>query len=191
MDLLLFGLRGDEEGIRDVGVEPASESETATTENAPPAIDVVASGTFSLCVIINPLAIPDSVYLSVDEVVIEAEPCELAPPADEDVTGFWYGSYSCENFGTGDEGGDVTLEITKNNDGSYSYIDDGGAMYNGHFCGNRFKHSGGLVDSYNESGTFVYGGNGEASKTSFWNAVSPGIGWGNCSDTLGRDMPMF
>ena len=44
-------------------------------------------------------------------------------------------------------------------------IYDDGAKYEGTVCGNTFKYSGG-TDTYTESGTFILGSNGMASKTS-------------------------
>jgi hypothetical protein len=35
------------------------------------------------------------------------------------------------------------LSIGKNADGTYTYTDDGGAVYNGHFCGDYFRFRGG------------------------------------------------
>ncbi len=168
----------------DVGTQPTSDSASATTG----AINTISTGSFEMCIVISPLAIPASAYISVSDVAVEAIPCDQSPPADADVLGGWSGTYSCTNFGTGSETDlAITLTISKNNDGSYSYIDDGGAMYEGHFCGNVFRHSGGVDSSYTESGTFTLEGGGVATKTSTWNSTPAGFSGGDCEDDLTKD----
>lgn len=99
---------------------------------------------------------PFDAYVTVPEVVVDFQPC--APPASN-IVGNWSGTYQCDNFGTPDDGGTVSLNITQNADGSYHYVDEGGAGYDGHICGNKFKFKGGKTGLYTESGTLVVNGN--------------------------------
>ena len=171
----------------DVDEEPTSDTAVATTESAGPEIDVVSEGAFELCVVIAPLAIPMDAYLTVDEVEVMAEPCDETPPADTAVLGSWSGTYTCTNFLLPDEVNlPITLSISKNLDGSYKYIDDGGAEYDGHFCGDAFRFNGGLSADYSESGTFLLESPGRASKKSIWTGVG-GVPGGTCVDDLTKD----
>jgi hypothetical protein len=154
-----------------------SSDTTAVTPDAA-VINIFNAGSFEVCMVTVP---PIDAYLTVTGVFVDFEPC--TEPSD-DIVGDWEGTYQCTNFGTGDDpaGSFVSLSITQNSDGSYRYTDDGGAVYNGHLCGNKFKFNGGITDYYTESGTMVVSGS-SATKTSNWLDVS-GIVGGNCSDVL-------
>lgn len=167
-------------------MSPVSDASTAT--DAAAGINIVTAGVFELCVVISPVSIPADAYLTVGEVEIEATPCEESPPADTDVLGDWSGTYTCTNFGTSDDVAlPISLNIAKNQDGSYRYTDDGGAAYDGHFCGSSFRYKGGVANSYTESGLFIYLGAGSATKRSAWNSVPAGANGGSCFDDLTRN----
>ncbi len=178
-----YSFSGDVDGS--VSSSSSSESPNTTT------FDVVNSGTFQLCLVISPL--PVDAYLTVSDVVVDVTPCDLQPPADEDVLGNWTGTYDCDNWGTSDSVHEtINLIISKNPDGSYHYEDFdqfGGTpegIYDGHFCGNTFKFKGGQQNIYTESGTFVLQGRGAATKTSTWNTIPPGFEGGYCTDSLNK-----
>jgi hypothetical protein len=141
------------------------------------AVDIINAGIFEVCVVTTP---PVSGYVTLSGVVVDFESCE---DSGIDITGAWSGTYQCTNFGTGNDGGAVSLTITPNNDGSYHYIDDGGAAYDGHLCGNKFKYRGGVDGVYTENGTLVFADATHATKTSYWVSDSLNSG-GNCSDVL-------
>lgn len=165
-----------------------SNSDAESVSGVPPRIHIVKTGSFEVCIAISPLDIPMDAYLTVDAFQVEAAPCEESPPADTDVIGSWSGTYTCTNFGTSsDEDLPITLTIANNGDGSYSYTDDSGARYDGHFCGSKFRFRGGVDDSYTESGTFWLTGTGAAMKESTWNSVPPGFSGGDCVDNLAKD----
>ncbi|MDJ0701598.1 MAG: hypothetical protein QNJ07_17260 [Woeseiaceae bacterium] len=172
----------------DVDTQPVSDADTASPSDAPDGINVVSSGTFEICVTVSPIDIPMDAYLTADGVEVSAIPCEETPPPDGDVLGSWSGIYSCTNFGTSDDIDQlISLTIFRNEDGSYRYTDDGGATYDGHFCGSKFRYNGGVAGSYTESGLFRLTGTGTASKQSTWNSDPAGASGGNCSDTLIKD----
>lgn len=154
----------------------SSESTSVTPDAA--VIDIFNAGSFEVCMVTVP---PIDAFLTVRGVAVDFEPC-AEPSAD--IVGDWEGTYQCTNFGVGDDpaGSFVSLTVTKNSDGSYQYVDDGGAVYNGHLCGNKFKFNGGLVDAYTESGTMIVDGS-NATKTSNWLSISK-ISGGSCSDVL-------
>ncbi|MGE0372513.1 MAG: hypothetical protein AB7Q01_11560 [Gammaproteobacteria bacterium] len=160
-----------------IGTAVTSNTETAAPTDA--VVNISNLGSVEVCVVTTP---PINAYLTVTGVVVDLEDCAAPTVSIADTD--WSGTYTCDNFGTGDEGGDVDLTITRNQDGSYHYFDDGGAEYDGHLCGNRFRFSGGLSGSYTESGTLVFSSNTAATKTSTWNGIPPGFSGGNCSDTL-------
>jgi hypothetical protein len=115
-----------------------------------------------------------SAYLTVAGVEIDLEDCDAPTVNIADTS--WSGTYSCDNFGVGDDSGTVDLTITQNPNGSYRYIDDGGAQYDGYLCGDKFKFNGGLSGSYTESGTLVFDSATTPTKTSVWNST-PGCDW--------------
>ena len=164
----------------------ASDSERVQGETA--RIHVIKSGSFEVCIVVSPLSIPMDAYLTVDAFQVEALPCEDPAPADADVLGSWSGRYTCTNYGTGDDVDlDIFLTIDKNTDGTYTYTDDGGANYNGHFCGDFFRFRGGVAADYTESGTFWLTGDGTAMKESNWNSDPVGFSGGDCVDNLTKD----
>ena len=172
----------------DVDSPWTSDSETERVQGETPRIHVVKSGSFEVCIAVSPLMIPVDAYLSADAFQVEALPCEEPAPADDDVLGSWSGTYTCTNFGTSSEVDlPITLSIAKNSDGSYTYTDDGGASYTGHFCGNYFRHRGGIAEDYTESGTFWLTGAGTAMKESNWNSIPVGLSGGDCIDNLTKD----
>lgn len=169
----------------DVGMEPTSDTATATATGASPDIHVVTAGSFELCVSIAPLTIPADAYLTVDRIEVEATVCDETPPTDASAVGVWSGTYSCSNFGTGnDTNQPISLTISRNTDGTYTYIDDGGATYRGHFCGSTFRFNGGLSGAYTESGYLTLDGSGGATKHSTWNSIPAGFSGGSCTDAL-------
>jgi hypothetical protein len=160
-----------------IGSAPTSTGTTLTLTQA--AADIVNMGSFDICVVTTP---PIDVYVTVPGVVVDFQPC-AAPTVD--LVGSWSGTYQCENSGSPPESGTVALAITRNPDGSYHYVDDGGAEYDGHLCGNKFRFKGGKAGSYTESGTLVANGN-SATKTSLWRnefATARGV----CSDVLQKN----
>lgn len=160
-------------------IDSALSSDTTSVTPTQASIDISNAGSFEVCVVTIP---PIDAYLTVTGVFVGFEPC--AEPT-EDITGDWSGTYQCTNFGVGNDpaGSLVSLTVTRNTDGSYQYIDDGGAIYNGHLCGNKFKFNGGITDEYTESGTMIVDGN-SATKTSNWLSVSDNTVGGSCSDVL-------
>lgn len=163
-----------------VGSPPTGNVSTAQLTQE--AKDIINAGAFELCVVTTP---PVSGYVTVPGVVVDFESCE-APATD--ITGTWSGTYQCSNFGTTNptEGGDIILTITQNTDGSYHYDDDGGASYDGHLCGSKFRFNGGVDTEYTENGTLVFNGT-SATKSSHWVSVSLTSG-GTCSDVLQKDI---
>lgn len=152
----------------------------STVQPTQEATDIINAGIFDVCVVTTP---PVDGYVTVPGVVVDFESCETL---GLDIVGKWSGTYQCTNFGTGDDGGPISLTITQNTDGSYHYIDDGGAAYDGHLCGNKFKYNGGVDGSYTENGTLVFNGT-SATKTSNWVSVSL-ISGGKCSDVLQKEI---
>ena len=126
---------------------------------------------------------PIDAYLTVSDVAVDLTECDQS---QADIIGTWTGTYTCTNFGVGNEVDlPVTLTISQNDDGSYHYEAKGDeAVYDGHLCGNTFKFNGGVEGDYTESGTFVLNDDGTASKTSTWNSIPPGVMGGNCTDSL-------
>ncbi len=160
-----------------VGSAPTSNKTTAELTQA--AADIINMGSFDICVVTTP---PFNAYVTVPGVVVDFQSC--APPTIN-IVGNWSGTYQCDNFGTPGEAGTVSLNITQNADGSYHYVDDGGAEYDGHLCGNKFKFKGVKTGFYTESGTLVVNGN-HATKTSNWRSESTSVG-GRCTDTLQKN----
>ena len=132
-----------------------------------------------MCVKATP---PRNAYLTVPGVVVDYEDCEAS---DLDIVGEWNGYYECTDFGDppGVQNIPVSLTITKNQDGSYRYIDDTGAEYEGHLCENRFRYKGGYEGFSRESGTMVFESSTSATKTSIYNHLTEHIRL-RCSDTL-------
>ena len=156
-------------------VSPAEANATQQT------LDVINTGSYSVCVQIMPsiTAIAD-----LNSLMVDMESC-TEPPAD--IAGTWTGSYVCE--GTCPESGTVTLDIAQNTDDPTiaTYTDDANAAYQGRVCGSRFSFTGGLTDSYDESGTFVLNTDGSASKTSTYIDIdNTSICSGTCTDILER-----
>lgn len=169
----------------DFDTVPTTSETVVDATSVGPAMHVVNTGAFEMCVEVSPLAIPMPAYLTVDEIELELETCDLDPPADEDVIGDWEGTYSCTNIGAPDNiEEDILLTISKNPDGSYRYVDDGGATYDGHFCGSVFRFTGGVPGDYTESGMFTITEPGSANKESVWNSDPAGFGGGTCLDDL-------
>ncbi len=157
----------------------ALTSETTLITPTQPVVDIVNAGDFEICVTTTP---PIDAYVTVSDIAVDFQQCN---DSSLDIVGTWNGTYECTNFGTDDDPlQPINLTITRNTDGSYRYVDDGGAVYNGHLCGNKFKHSGGLAGSYTESGTLVFSDSASATKTSTWSSVPAGMSGGNCADTL-------
>lgn len=156
----------------------AITSTVTDLEPSQAAIDISNQGAFDVCLVATP---PIDGYVTITDVVVDFDDCA---PAISGAEGIWSGTYQCDNFGVGDDPpGTVSLVITRQSDGSYEYMDDGGAIYNGHICGNTFRFSGGLAGDYSESGTMILNGT-DASKTSNWLSVnSSGVG-GRCTDSL-------
>lgn len=158
----------------------ALTSDTESVTPTEPAINISNSGSFEICIVTIP---PINAYLTVTGVNVDFQPCE---PPSVDIVGMWTGTYECTNFGIGDDPlTSINLTVSQNDDGSYQYISDDGAVYNGHLCGNKFKFSGGLADSFTESGTMIADGN-DATKTSNWLSTDNITVGGSCSDTLSK-----
>lgn len=169
----------------DFDAETTSDTAVATTAGMSAGLHVASTGSFEICLEISPLMIPVPAYVSVDEVVVEAETCDLDPLPDGDVLGNWSGLYTCTNVGWPDEVDQpIVLTISRNADGSFQYTDDGGATYNGHFCGPEFRFVGGLPGSYTESGKFIISKPGVATKESAWHSEPAGYSGGTCIDNL-------
>jgi|GEM_PF-4010045 len=141
--------------------------------------DIMNAGAFDICVVATP---PFDAYVTLSGIDVDFEPC--ATPAG-DIAGTWSGTYQCTNYGMQNDGGPVSLTITQNLDGSYSYIDDGGTAYHGHVCGGKFKFRGGKDGVYKESGTLLVSG-GSATKTSEWQSLNSVMG-GRCTDSLQKN----
>ena len=172
----------------DVDSSWTSDSASERVQGESPRIHVIKSGSFEVCIVISPLNIPMDAYVTMDAFQVEALPCDEPAPADDEVLGFWSGTYTCTNYGTtSDLVLPITLSIEKNSDGSYSYGDGSGASYNGHFCGSYFRYRGGVAADYTESGTFWLTGDGVAMKESNWNSIPVGFGGGDCVDNLTKD----
>jgi hypothetical protein len=159
----------------------------SSTEPDEETLTILNAGSLDICVKVSS---PIDAYVTATNVVVNAEPCGSPPHS---ITGHWSGPYQCFELGANmdtDEplfGGIVDLVITQNQDGSYHYVDDGGANYNGHLCGNKYKHSGGVPQSYKESGTFTITGSTTATKFSIYYPDPPspfGDGAGKCRDQL-------
>ncbi|UCB54682.1 MAG: hypothetical protein JSW45_12215 [Thiotrichales bacterium] len=154
---------------------------TSTTGSVTPsqaAVDIVNAGSFEICVKTTP---PITAFLTVTGVAMDIEDC--APPT-VDIVGTWTGTFTCDNVGFPDTPlTDISLDITRNPDGSYHYT-DGVADYDGQLCGNKFKFNGGAAGDYNESGSLIVTGN-SGTKTSNWqDVVSPFSIYGRCVDDL-------
>lgn len=172
----------------DVDSPWTSVSDSERVQGETPRIHIIKSGSFEVCIVVSPLTIPMGAYLTVDAFQVEALPCEDPAPADDEVLGSWSGMYTCTNYGiASDMNLPITLSIAKNSDGSYTYTDDSGASFNGHFCGNYFRYRGGVDADYTESGTFWLTGAGEAMKESNWNSIPVGFSGGDCVDNLTKD----
>jgi hypothetical protein len=164
----------------------ASDSERVQGES--PRIHVIKSGSFEVCIVVSAPNLPMDAYVTVDALQVEALPCEDPAPADTNVLGSWSGTYTCTNYGIPSNIDlPITLSIAKNNDGSYTYADDSGASYDGHFCGDYFRYRGGVSADYTESGTFWLTGTGTAMKESNWNSIPVGLSGGDCVDNLTKD----
>lgn len=163
-------------------IDAALVSATTTVEPTQHAIDIMNSGSFDICLVTIP---PINAYLTIPDVAVNFKAC--AQPTVSIENSVWSGEYQCTNFGSPDDPlQSISLEIFKNSDGSYEYIDNEGAIYTGHLCGNSLKFNGGEINSYTESGTLKFSSNTTATKTSIWNSIPPGLEGGNCSDTLQR-----
>lgn len=160
-------------------VDSALSSDTAAVTPGAAVVDIFNAGSFEVCMVTVP---PINAFLTVSDVAVDFEPCEAAT---SDIVGDWEGTYQCTSFDgtvTDPPGSYVGLTITKNTDGSYRYEDDGGAIYNGHLCGNRFRFNGGLENVYTESGTMTVDGS-NATKSSIWRNIDQTLG-GTCTDVL-------
>ena len=164
-----------------IGMALTSSTETVTPTQR--SIDIMNSGSIEVCIVTTP---PIDAYATVTAIEGEVEPCaeatvDIAPSN-------WSGTYRCDNFGVSSDppGSPISLSISRNPDGSYKYIDDGGAEYNGHLCGNKFRFNGGIPGSFTESGTLKFSSNDKATKTSTWNGIPVGIMGGDCKDILER-----
>jgi len=160
----------------------ALTSSTSTVTPTQPAVDIINTGSIEYCIVTTP---PVDAYLTVTGIEVDFEPCASPTVSIADTT--WEGIFHCTNFGTSStppEGEFISLDITKNPDGSYHY-NDGVADFNGHLCGNKFKFNGSGVD-YTESGTLVFSSDTKAEKTAIWNSIPPGPSGGSCTDMLDR-----
>lgn len=157
----------------------ALTSTTASVSSGQATMNIINSGSFDICVKTTP---PIDAYLTVSGVVVDYEDCEAS---EWEIVGEWTGYYECSDFGEphGGQNMQISLTITKNQDGSYRYIDDEGAMYEGYLCENRFRYKGGDEGNYSESGTMVFESSTSATKTSIYNILNESIR-GRCSDTL-------
>ena len=146
-------------------------------------LDVINTGSYSICVQIMPSV---TAVADLNSLIVDMESCR-EPPAD--ISGTWYGSYECIDICYGTEIDTVELVIEQNaaDPTIASYTDDANATYEGRVCGNRFSFTGGLTDSYDESGTFVLNADGSASKTSTYIDIGTTvICSGTCTDILER-----
>lgn len=156
---------------------------SSTTAASPTAavVNISNAGRFQVCIVTIP---PINAYLTVTAVAVDFEGCD-APTFD--VAGStWSGTWSCSNFDASTEAGNISLTISRNMDGSYQYVDDAGAAYSGHICGNKFKFNGGRASVYTENGTLVFSSNSVARKTSIWNLIASASIGGECVDSLTR-----
>lgn len=156
-------------------VSPAAAEATQRT------LDVINTGSYSVCVQIMPAI---TAVADLNSLIVDMDSC-TEPPAT--IAGTWTGPYEC--VGICPESGTVTLTIVQNTADPTiaTYTDDSNAAYEGRVCGNRFSFVGGLTDTYDESGTFVLNADGSASKTSTYIDIgTTTICSGTCTDTLNR-----
>jgi hypothetical protein len=163
------------------------EALTSPTKSVSPsqqAVNIMNTGSVEVCFITTS---PIDAYLSISGVAVDIEPC-AEPSVNIEGGTSWSGTYECDNFGIPDNppGTPISLTINQNEDGSYTYIDDSGASFDGHLCGNKLQYNGGVPMEYTESGTLIFSSDTQATKTSTWNSVPPGEVGGSCSDTLSR-----
>lgn len=160
-----------------IGSAVTSDTSSITATDA--VVDITNSGAYDICVKTIP---PIDGFFTVTDVVVDFEEC-AAPTVD--IVGTWTGTYQCDNFGIPDDPiQPITLTITQNSDGSFRYIDDGNAIYDGHLCGDVFKFNGGMAGSFTESGTLRFSSSSSATKSSRWNSIPAGTQGGTCTDTL-------
>lgn len=173
-----YSIEVDDETGAANSISPSSVEATQKTMN------VINQGGFYVCMIIDS---PQSAVLSAGSLSVESESCDQDP---QDISGYWSGTYTCENTGTAPECNDeidqpVQLMIMQEG-GRAEYIDYGNEVsYSGTVCGNTFRFDGGQPGNFTEAGTFTLTGANAATKTSDWQ----GIGYdcrGSCSDTLSR-----
>jgi hypothetical protein len=148
-------------------------------------LDIINTGGYSICIQVTPVV---DATADLDFVAVDIGNCD-EPPAD--IAGTWSGTYSCVSdvSSSCDETGMVELTIVQDGSdpGKASYSDDGGAMYEGRVCGNRFSFQGGVSSSYTESGTFILNGDGSASKSSSFKDIGPSpLCSAKCTDSLSR-----
>lgn len=160
-----------------VGAALSGDTDSVTpTERT---IDIFNQGSAEVCIVTTP---PVSAYVSINAIEVDIEPC--ATPTVQIADTRWSGTYSCVNFGTPNDSGSITLDITQKPDGSYHYS-DGDAEYDGHLCGNVFRfNGGGISGAYTESGTLRFNSDSTATKTSSWNSETLVAAGGDCSDNL-------
>ena len=160
------------------GTSSVSPQKVAVSQQT---ISVINTGAMSICILTTP-SIDTSI--TVNSLALEAEACAVAPA---NIDGTWEGTYFCDNSGVcADEGGPITLTINQSANGYSAHYFDGAATYDGSVCGGTFRFNGKANDgSWTESGTFVVGPNGTATKTSQWQELDGSCG-GKCQDTLTR-----
>jgi major membrane immunogen (membrane-anchored lipoprotein) len=146
-----------------------------TTTSSQPILRHINSGDISLCLIITS-PVDATLNVNADSVAIGTDTCD-EPAAD--ISGFWYGDYSCTNS-CDPNGFDGFVELTITQDGYGATYTDYEANYEGTVCGNTFKFSG-EGPGYVESGTFVLNADGSGSKTSSWSDTMDSC-HGTCSD---------
>ncbi len=165
------------------GIGMALTSPTESVSPTQQTTNMMNAGSIEVCFVTTPSI---DAFVTLTAMEVEMEPC--AEPTVSIADSSWSGTFQCANFGVADTppGTMVNLTITQNPDGSYHYIDNFGAAYDGHLCGNRFQYNGLLAGSYTESGTMVFSSATAATKSSTWNGIPAGAEGGNCSDTLSR-----
>lgn len=160
-------------------VGSALNSSTASVSADQASRNIINAGSFEMCVKATP---PIDAFLTVSGVVVDYDDCE---PSELNIVGEWAGYYECTDF---DEAPDmqtipISMTITKNQDGSYRYVDDTKSAYEGHLCENKFRYKGGEEGISRESGTMVFKNSMSATKTSIYNSLTQSIRL-RCSDTL-------
>lgn len=195
-------------------IGPASEADTvcqtgvtygpfmvAIDENAQPmsvdppnsqlqseSVEVINSGAFAICVQAAPM---NNSTLNLDMIAIDvtmgadsdSDSDDCGDPSD--FSGVWMGTFSCTDSCSEGFSDDITLTVTQNGT-TASYVDDGGARFEGTVCGNVFSFSNN-DPSETETGTMTLTGESTAVKMSTFQENSIPFCTGDCTDNLTRN----